>query len=131
MAVLTQKGREFVEKRKFPEAISAYTKAQQLAPKLEIDAESWNTLCRQGSLQKYAKDVMFACEKVVAYNPEYRLYRDSRGIAKALTGNIKGAIDDFQAYIVKTDDKETKSQRQRWIKALRAGNLSFIREEIK
>nr|MDZ8022707.1 tetratricopeptide repeat protein [Nostoc sp. SerVER01] len=132
VAVLTQKGSEFIEKGKFPEAISAYTKAQQLAPKLEIDADSWNTLCRQGSLQKYAKDVMFACEKAVAFNPEYGLYRESRGLARALTGNIQGAIEDFETYIAKTDDTQEKSQRQRWVKALRAGkDPSFIREEIK
>uniref|UniRef100_UPI0039C62389 WD40 repeat domain-containing protein n=1 Tax=Nostoc sp. CCY 9925 TaxID=3103865 RepID=UPI0039C62389 len=132
VAVLTQKGSEFVEKGKFPVAISAYTKAQQLAPKLEINADSWDTLCRQGSLQKYAKDVMFACEKAVAFNSEYGRYRDSRGLARALTGNIQGAIEDFEAYIAKTDDTQEKSQRQGWVKALRAGkDPSFIREEIK
>ncbi|MFN6497512.1 MAG: eIF2A-related protein [Nostoc sp. DedQUE01] len=132
VAVLTQKGSKFIKESKFPEAISAYTKAQQLAPKVEIDAEFWNTLCRQGSLQKYAKNVMFACEKAVAFNSEYGSYRDSRGLARALTGNIQGAIEDFETYIAKTDDTQEKSQRQRWVKALRAGkDPSFIREEIK
>jgi regulator of sirC expression with transglutaminase-like and TPR domain len=74
---------------------------------------------------------MFACEKAVALAPNNGSYRDSRGLARVLTGKTKGAIEDFQAYIKSTDDKESKAQRQRWIDALKAGKKPFTPEEIK
>jgi regulator of sirC expression with transglutaminase-like and TPR domain len=74
---------------------------------------------------------MFACEKAVALAPDDGNYRNSRGLARALTGNTKGAIEDFQAFIAQTDDQKRKAQRQRWIDALRAGKNPFTPEEIK
>jgi regulator of sirC expression with transglutaminase-like and TPR domain len=47
--------------------------------------------------------------------------RDSRGVARALTGDTNGAIEDFQFYIDHTTDGEKKLQRQEWVNALRAG----------
>jgi hypothetical protein len=58
-------------------------------------------------------------------------FRASRGIARALTGNKQGAIEDFQAYIKWTDWDEGKKQRQGWIDALKAGKNPFTPEEIK
>jgi hypothetical protein len=107
------------------------TEAQKLNANVYISADSWNTLCWDGSLQGYTKQVMFACEKAVALAPNKGHYRDSRGVARALTGNTKGAIEDFQAFIAWTDNKEYKSQRQRWVNALRAGQNPFTPEEIK
>ena len=100
--------------------MSAYTKAQEIDPSLEISANAWNSLCWQGSLQGYAKDVMFACEKAVAKASKDSDNRDSRGLARALSGDTKGAIEDFQAYVNSTDDAKLKSQRQSWIKAVRS-----------
>ena len=130
-SVLIEKGESLVKENKVKEAIVAYTQAQQLAPKYTSFADSWNSLCWDGSLRGYAKEVMFACEKAVALAPNDGNIRDSRGLARALTGNTKGAIEDFQAYITQTEDKESKSQRQRWINALRAGKNPFTPEEIK
>jgi tetratricopeptide (TPR) repeat protein len=130
-SVLIEKGESLIKEGKAKEAIAAYTQAQKLAPKFEISADSWNTLCRQGGLRGYAKEVMFACEKAVALAPDDGNSRDSRGLARALTGKTKGAIEDFQAYIKSTDDKESKAQRQRWIDALKAGKKPFTPEEIK
>ena len=55
---------------------------------------------------------------------------EERGVAKAITGDIKGAIEDFEYYIKKVKDVK-KSQRQRWVDALRAGDDPFTDEEIK
>jgi hypothetical protein len=67
----------------------------------------------------------------VALAPDAGEIRDSRGIARALTGNTKGAIEDFQAFVTWTKDKKDKLQRQRWVNALRAGQNPFTPEEIK
>jgi tetratricopeptide (TPR) repeat protein len=128
---LVEKGKKFVEEGKVKEAIAAYAKAQQLDPKVEIDADSWNSLCWGGSLRRHAADVMFACEKAVQLAPDDGGIRDSRGLARALTGNTQGAIEDFEAYIAQTDDKKIKSQRQRWVKDLRAGKNPFTDAELK
>ena len=56
---------------------------------------------------------------------------EERGVAKAITGDIKGAIEDFEYYIKKVKDAVKKSQRQRWVDALRAGDDPFTEEEIK
>ena len=119
-----------IEERKFKEAAAAYTKAQQFTTNEKIDVDSWNNLCWQGSLRGHAKDVLSACEKAVALAPDDGNVRDSRGLARALTGNTKGAIEDFQAFIAQTEDKERKLQRQGWVKVLSVGKNPFTQQEI-
>ena len=70
-------------------------------------------------------------KKAVALAPKNGNIRDSRGIARALTGNTKGAIEDFQAFIAWTHYEELKSQRQSWIDALRGGKNPFTPEEME
>jgi tetratricopeptide (TPR) repeat protein len=120
----------FSAERKFPEAVAAYTKAITLDPNVKISSDSLNGLCWDGSLNGFAKAVLPACEKAVALAPQDVMIRDSRGLARGLTGNTKGAIEDFQAFIAQTDDKKDKLQRQRWVKALSAGNNPFTPEEL-
>lgn len=75
---------------------------------------------------------MYACENAVALNPENVGIRDSRGLARALNGDIAGAIGDFQAFVDFWADNDEKTfQRQRWIDALRAGENPFTPEEIE
>ena len=74
---------------------------------------------------------MFACEKAVALAPKHGEIRDSRGLARALTGNTQGAIEDFQAFVDWTNNDEQRLQRQGWIDALRAGENPFTEVEIK
>jgi tetratricopeptide (TPR) repeat protein len=121
----------FVIEGKVKEAITAYKKAQELDPKVEIDAYFWDSLCWYGSLHRHAADVMFACEKAVQLAPDNGGIRDSRGLARAMTGKTQGAIEDFEAFIAQTDDKERKFQRQRWVKDLRAGKNPFTDAELK
>ncbi|MEE9167893.1 MAG: tetratricopeptide repeat protein [Candidatus Neomarinimicrobiota bacterium] len=54
-------------------------------------------------------DVMTACEKGVALSPKDGNIRDSRGVAKALTGDFEGAIDDFEAFVVYTSSGEARA----------------------
>ncbi|AKG21185.1 AAA-like domain-containing protein [Calothrix sp. 336/3] len=112
-------------------AITAYQQAQKLDAKVEIDANSWNNLCKQGSLYELAKDVMFACENAVKLAPDNGSIRDSRGLARALTGDYQGAIPDFEAFITQTDDKKIKAQRQGWVKTLRQGKNPFTKEVLE
>ena len=78
---------------------------------------------------------MTACDKAVSLAPEepvLEYYLDSRGLARALTGDTQGAIEDFQAFIESPyTDEEEKAKRQRWIDALRAGKNPFTKEELE
>ena len=126
---LVTEGESLVKEGKVKEAIAAYTEAQKLDPQVEITADSWRELCRQGSLKKQAAEVMFACEKAVKLSPNDGNIRDSRGLARALTGDYKGAIEDFEAYIKQIDIN--KAQRQGWVKDLKAGKNPFTDEVLK
>ncbi len=128
---LVEKGEKLVKEGKVKEALAAYQEAQRLKPTWKLYADSWNTLCRYGSLHGQAAAVMQACEKAVALAPKNGEFRDSRGIARALTGDKPGAIEDFQAFIKSTDSDEEKKQRQGWIDALKAGKNTFTPEEIE
>ena len=77
---------------------------------------------------------MFACEKAIAIEPKNVWAVRTRGLAKALTGDIQGAIADFQVFVNGTDSQEYKTQAQDWIKALEAGKNPFtdeVLEELK
>ena len=124
-------GESLVGQKKIKEAIAAYNLAQKLDPQVEISAKDWNSLCRSGSLHQSAKEVMFACEKAVKLASNDGKFRDSRGLARALTGDYQGAIADFEAYIAQTSDKRGKAQRQLWVQALRGGKNPFTKEELK
>ena len=117
---MVEKGRTLVAEGEVKGALAAYTEAQKLAPTI-ISAYSWGYLCWFGSLYGYPNEVLFACEKAVELDDKNGLYRDSRGLARALTGDNAGAIEDFQAFIEWTEDDESKVQRQSWIEVLSSG----------
>ncbi len=93
---LVQKGDALVRHGKITEALFAYSAAQQRAPTLKIPANSWNALCWNGTLLGYATKVMDACNFAVALASGNGGIRDSGGLARALTGDTQGAIEDFQ-----------------------------------
>ncbi|UYD38570.1 hypothetical protein [Tolypothrix sp. PCC 7601] len=106
-------------------------KPKKFDPSLEISPSSWSFLCWFGSKYKHAADVIYACEKAVALVPNDGEILDSRGIARALTGNTKGAIEDFQAFIAWTSNPKDKSKRQHWVNTLRTGRNPFTDKEIQ
>ncbi|MDM8561772.1 hypothetical protein QUF54_00280 [Candidatus Marithioploca araucensis] len=130
-SVLVNQGKILAGKGKIIAAIDKYQEAQQMDPNLKISAEGWNWLCYGGSLYGHAAKVMNSCEKAVALAPENWGIRDSRALARALTGNIQGAIEDLQFVIEKSDDEEYKSKRQGWLDSLQKGENPFTEEVLK
>ena len=135
---LIMKGIDEVRHGNVIEALSLYSQAQNIDPNLEIDAQPWNWLCWFGSIYRQAQKVLFACNKAVKLAPNEAnkvSFLDSRGLARALTENTQGAIDDFQSYVDNPDIPEKyKAQRREWIKALQKGNNPFtdeVLEELK
>jgi len=128
---LVEQGKKLAREGKITEAIGKYQEAQQMDSELIISAEQWNALCWNGSLYGQAAKVMDACEKAVALAPKNRGIRDSRALARALTDNIQGAIEDYQFAIEKSDQEEYKSKAQGWLDALQKGENPFSEEVLK
>jgi WD40 repeat protein len=98
--------------------------AQQLG-----NADMLNNVCWSGSLDQFARLVLPACDQAVAIDPYNGRYRDSRGLARALTGNRRGAIADFKFYVDwATEEQINKSlikERQTFFQKLTAGQNPF------
>jgi len=78
-----------------------------------------------------AAKVMNACEKAVTLAPDSWSCRNSRGLARALTGNIQGAIEDYQFAIENYDDEGYKTKAQGWLEVLKKGENPFTEEMLK
>jgi tetratricopeptide (TPR) repeat protein len=102
-------------------ALTKLNEALSLQPDLAIPADTWGRICWDGSLNGQAALVLPACHKAVTLVPNNEYIRDSRGLARALTGDKPGAIQDFQFFVSQTADAKLKAQRQGWIKGLQAG----------
>jgi WD40 repeat protein len=85
-----------------------------------------NAVCWSGSLDGFAQVVLPACEAAVGRSPGDGWYLDSRGLARAMSGDREGALEDFEAYVVWSNGKDAYHQhlaekRKIWIERLRAG----------
>jgi WD40 repeat protein len=115
-------------------ARQSFERAQALnpQPEAEFPAYYWNILCWYGSLWQQAAAVMPACELAVGLpsnEEDHAAFRDSRGVARSLMGDYKGAIEDFAAFVTVFDSysywAEEVAQRREWIAALQAGRSPF------
>ncbi len=113
------------------EAIAAFNQAQEFDSDLEIPASDWNKLCWQGSVNKQAEKVMFACENAVQLAPDNGWIYNSRGLARALTGDVDGAIEDFETFVQLAGNEEEKAQRNGWIESLKKGENPFPEEMLE
>lgn len=112
-------------------AITTYIEAKNTDPQLEVYDSFWNHLGWIGSLYNRASDVLFACEKAVELEPSVT-HLDTRGLARALTGNIDGAIEDFELVIESGELEDPMlEKRQRWLESLKSRINPFTQEELK
>jgi WD40 repeat protein len=125
-----EQGENLVKEGKVQEAVDAFDRAKQFDATWKISQDSWDTLCWYGALHGGAKTAISACDRAVALAPGNVWVRDSRGVARALTGDRAGAIADFQAFIKGTDSPDRKKRRQGWIDVLKKGENPFTEKEI-
>jgi len=98
------------------------------------DADLLNNICWWGALNGYAREVLKYCEQAVALDETNENIRDSRGLALALTGDIEGAIDDFQYFAEHSPLEEYAAERAGWVIELRNENNPFtpdVLEQLK
>ena len=136
-SILVKNSHEFVDRGQYAEALQALQRAVELVPAPQEDQVfdlSWAyyDVCWEGSLEGRASLALPACQRAIELVPDYPEYRDGRGLARALTGDYPGAIEDFQYYLDNTldIDPETARQRQAWIQALQNGQNPFDEETL-
>ncbi|MCK5876541.1 MAG: hypothetical protein KAG43_02810 [Candidatus Marithrix sp.] len=56
---------------------------------------------------------------------------DKRALAKALTRNIQGTVEDYKFIIEKADDGKCKLKRQDWLDSLQKGKNPFTEEVLE
>ena len=137
------RGRQLVKRGLVTDAVAAFARARTLDAAVTIDAFSWRDLCHFGSAFGHAKEVLSACTRVVTLEPSSGEDRDARGMARALSGDYAGAIDDLEAFLawrsrptrrLREADRQLRDQqtadRQRWIAALRRRENPFASEML-
>jgi len=92
-------GKWLVRKGEALAAIATYEQAERILPDLKMSIHDWNYLCYFSSLWGHAAEVLKICDYAVALAPHNCDIRRTRGIARAITGNFDGAIEDFQIFI--------------------------------
>jgi hypothetical protein len=105
----------------------AYQYALQAANLVTNNSNYLNGVCWYGSLADHATQVLETCFQAVALAPDDAAIRDSRGLARALTGDYAGAIDDFKYYIQWAEgkgtaiDREVAQKRKIWVERMENG----------
>lgn len=79
-----------------------------------------NSVCWFGAVRRFADRVIGFCDRAVAIDSSITNIRDSRGVARALTGDVAGAIADFEAYAAdKRNSTDSRNRRRAWAEALK------------
>ena len=90
------------------------------------DATAANNLCWYGGVSGFAEQVAPVCELAVAMHPGSGLYRDSRGLVRALRGDLSGAAEDFRFFLDSPDaDAAASTARRAWLESLQRGHMPF------
>lgn len=86
-----------------------------------------NALCWRGSVWGFADIVLPTCDLAVQEEPDLTAYLDSRAVARVLTGDLEGALADFETALADEAiwDEEPKKARQAWVAELREGRNPF------
>jgi hypothetical protein len=133
--MLVRDGEDLAEEGDIEGALALYARAQSHDPGIEISAGSWNYLCWLGSLWGYASQVMHTCENAVASDPTHGGIRDSRGLARALTGDPAGAVEDFHYFVEWARGEGWNpriiQKRESWIEQLEAGINPFDAQTLE
>ncbi|MFN8446292.1 MAG: MerR family transcriptional regulator [Caldilineaceae bacterium] len=102
-----------------------YLEAISLTSESPVSAKDLNDLCWQGALHHAAAAVLAVCDKAVVLAPEDGGIRDSRGVARAQTGDLAGAQADFEFFVEWSEQTGAFAAeadvRRNWIEALQAG----------
>lgn len=112
-----------------PAGLQFFAALNELNLAEQVLAYNWNSICWFGSLWNQGEEVLEICELAVQMDETNGGIRDSRGLARALSGDLRGAIEDFTYFIdwysQYDPDSSDITLRREWIQALEAGNNPF------
>lgn len=120
-----------VDARDFEAAFRTIERARLTRAPVGFAASTWNSVCWWASLHGHARRASPACEAAVAPDTSIVAYRDSRGLARALLGDLNGARDDFAYVVANAGAGDFLDQRAAWLAALRAGDNPFTPEVLE
>jgi WD40 repeat protein len=103
-------GKILVQQGKVRRAIIIYAEVQKLDLSFQLSDGDWNHLCWEGSLYGYSQEVLFACDQAVELDSADGLLLDSRALARALSGDTKNAVVDFQGFLKWIESEFKKNQ---------------------
>ena len=119
-----------VEARDFEAAFRMVEGARLSRAPVGFSASTWNGLCWYASLNGYAARALAACDAAVAPDTTNLAYRDSRGLGRALAGDLAGARDDFAYVVAHAEPGQFYETRAAWLNTLRAGENPFTAEVL-
>ncbi len=108
-------------------ALADFGRARSLEPRVTIPAGAWAVVCWRGGLLARAADVLEACDRAVELRPANLWFRSSRGLVRALLGDLEGAGQDLEPLIDRIQDPARRAEQRGWVDSLRAGRNPFTR----
>ncbi|MCP3963084.1 MAG: DUF1570 domain-containing protein [bacterium] len=93
-----------------------------------------NNVCWYGSFWGLVDEVLPACDRAVELTPERFGPLDSRGVARAISGDLDGAVADLRAALELAGDDwndEAKALRASWVRGLGNGVNPFAGDRLK
>lgn len=125
-----------------PKALRYLDAAGEMQPgfnprEAEFSGQTWNRVCWNSTVWGYADDVMWACELAVerAVGETKAQSSDSRGVARAATGDLVGASKDFTSFVAFFTDSQKYPQlvkkRREWLRKLETGENPITEEVLE
>ena len=117
-------------------ASAIYEEAFLLAEKT-TNNRLYHLICQFGGTDGLPKAVLPACDRAVELEPHNETHRDSRGIARTLSGDYAGAIEDFTFAIARWREKDSAKyespiqSREAWIAELEEGRNPLDSETLE
>jgi peptidase M23-like protein len=123
-------GQYLLDERRVSEAVVAFSEARRMDATITIPAWHWGTLCEIGSLWGVASEVMEACDRAVALEPNNGDWRRTRGLAWGMLGDRDGAAREIEHYVGWEPRDDLREQYEAYLDLLRRGENPFTRDTV-
>jgi|GEM_PF-475814 len=127
-ARVAAQGIELMRQGDVLEGLALFEHSMKLDPDMDLEF-FLSQVCFWGGRWGYATEVLDACNRTVAVNPESAWARDWRGIVRTQLGDYAEAIEDFRFYVdwskEHNENEKDVPEREAWIAALEEGQNPF------
>lgn len=118
------------------EARASLAKAVELEPRQFVSSTVWHTLCQAELKAGEHARALEHCEQAVRLDEDFRPYRETRALARALSGDLAGAAADLR-FAADLDEQHFQTsmgdadQLRAWAGELEAGRNPFTPELVR